>query len=147
MTRADLLALAVRVEAADAADRALDAEIVWRTTPGIVGIERGPMDDSEDDFLFEWWPRRPWAASWLTVPAFTASIDAAASLARKSSGFIAAMGDIAADGLPGVCLCIGTDPLKHVWGVSTGGGPDPDGKLARAMTAAALRVLAEETPQ
>lgn len=73
------------------------------------------------------------------VPHFTASLDAAvAQIAALNGPFIAQMGDIAADGLPGVCLCISTDPVKEVWGICLGGGSDHVGRLARAATAAAL---------
>lgn len=74
------------------------------------------------------------------TPAYTASLDAAMTLPIK--GFIAAMGEIVADGLPGVCLCVSTDPVREVWGVSYGAGDVTD-RLARAYTAAALRALAE----
>lgn len=74
-------------------------------------------------------------------PPYTKSIDNAATLARKAGGFIVTMGDIAADGLPGACICISTDPVKEVWGVSTGGGEENE-RLARALCAAALRAFA-----
>lgn len=74
-------------------------------------------------------------------PSYTKSIDDAATLARKAGGFIVTMGDIVADGLPGACICISTDPVREVWGVSTGGGAENE-RLARALCAAALRALA-----
>lgn len=74
-------------------------------------------------------------------PPYTKSIDNAATLARKAGGFIVTMGDIVADGLPGACICISTDPVREVWGVSTGGGAENE-MLARALCAAALRAFA-----
>ena len=116
--RSDLLALAARVEAAQGEDHKLDVDI---------------------ECALEW-PYAPWTGE---ARALTASLDAAASLVRSTQGFIAALGDIAADGMPGCCICISTDPVREVWGVSDA-GDGPDGRLARAMTAAALLAMAEE---
>ncbi len=132
MTRAsDLRALALRVEQATGADRILDAEIVWRTTPGVVGIERGPLDDDDSDYLFEWWPRRPWSASWLTVPAFTASLDAAASLVPEGWKYLAGRDDFPA-------------AYAQMWRNAEDGFAVNAATPALALTAAALRALAEE---
>jgi hypothetical protein len=145
MTRAGLLALAERVERAEGADRKLDAEIVWRTTPGIVGIERGPLDDDGLDYLFEWWPRRPWSASWLTVPTYTASLDAAASLVPSrwtrmilsTPGYIA--GFLVGDVVCGLHKDVSGGGGPMVYGIASGENAE-----ARTRTAAALRARAQE---
>jgi hypothetical protein len=142
-TRAEYLALAERVERAEGADRELDRAIAdaggWKkdpaTTTGWYSPEAVAASRREKRALWKY-PRGP-------LPAFTASLDAALSEALKH-GFVAAFGCIAADGLPGCCLCISTDPVREVWGISTGGGDDQKGRLARATIAAALRARAEE---
>lgn len=111
MTHAELLALAKRVEKATGADRALDRSCAVAAR-----------------------------VTAMHAPNYTASLDAAASLA--SDWLIADWGDMLADGLPGAALLISTDPVKHVYG--TGYGTRESGCLARAMTAAALRAMAEE---
>lgn len=67
MTRADLLALASRVEAAQGADREIDAAVMRCFTNSV---------ESDDG---EWW-YGPHDEAPRKVPAFTASLDAAASL-------------------------------------------------------------------
>jgi hypothetical protein len=76
----------------------------------------------------------------VSPPAYTSSLDAAASLADRWE--IAALGDMVADGLPGAVLLLSTDPVKHVSGI--GYGTRESGCLARALTAAALRAMAQE---
>lgn len=81
MTRADLLALAARVEAAQGADRVLDAEIVCAARGYTIHEQTDPARGH-----FAFWHGKPWESlctnctSW---PAFTASLDAAASLVPK----------------------------------------------------------------
>jgi hypothetical protein len=136
--RATLLALAARVEAAQGVDRGLDGEI-WCAINGYTHVMwdgAGVVFRQADNSIGHQPADR--------IRPVTASFDAAASLVRMTQGFIAALGDIAADGLPGCCICVSTDPVIEVWGVSIGGGDNPDGRLARAMTAAALRAMAEE---
>jgi hypothetical protein len=122
MTRAELRSLAERVEKATGADRALDLD-VWRAVcPDAATAEtRGKMP-------------LPWL--WCV----TSSLDAAVSLADH--WVIAAWGDMVADGLPGAVLLLSTDPVKHATGI--GHGTRESGCLARALTAAALRAMAEE---
>lgn len=69
------------------------------------------------------------------------SLDAALSLAKV--GFVAALSELAADGLPGCCICTdtSTSPPKYVWGVSYTPGSVVE-RLARATTAVAIRALA-----
>lgn len=122
-----LRALIARVESAAGADADLDRlishHVVYAPQP-------------------EWHLRLSLRDKW-TVPAYTASLDAALSLAMPH-GFIAALGCIAADGLPGCCICTSTDPVTEFWGLSAG-GTDATGRLARATIAAALRArLARE---
>jgi len=128
--RATLLALAHRVEAASGPDRALSADILKA-----VGYT-----------THAWRVFDPNGKPCQQVPDVLASIDAALSLVRRAKCFLATMGDLAGDGLPGCCLCVSTDPVQEVWGVSFGGGSDPDERLARATTAAVLRALAQEAP-
>lgn len=72
--------LIARIEAATGPDRALDVAIVAAITPGIVGVERGPLAPDTCSYLFRYDPPRAWSASWLPVPSYTASIDAALTL-------------------------------------------------------------------
>jgi hypothetical protein len=129
MSRAELLALAERVENALGPDAELDTLIrkvmdgrVWRNS-------RPPHDEHLDP---------------VNVPRYTASLDAATTLALRH-GFIATIGCIAADGLPGCLICTCTDPVREVWGLSAA-GTDQLGRLARATTSAALRAAAEDLP-
>lgn len=143
-TRAALLELATRVERASGPDHVLDAHIHC-------AVRGYTMHEDSDPSIgiFAFWTGDPWqspcinCSSWSEV---TASLDAALTLVRSVKCFIAALGDIAADGLPGCCLCVSTDPVHEIWGIALGGG-DPDGKLARATVSAALRALAAEAPQ
>jgi hypothetical protein len=114
MTRAELLALAARVEAATGPKRALDVMI-------------------ED--------ARGWPDALFTGDAqrYTRSHDAALSLASK--WHVVAWGDMVADGLPGAVLLLSTDPVRYAFSVAH--GTRESGVLARAMTAAALRAMAE----
>jgi hypothetical protein len=138
MTRDDLTALIARVEAATGPDRELDAASFVAITPGCVEVERRPPDglieSDQAAWLFRWKPRR-WSDSWRAVPRYTASLDAALTLAND--WVIASLGDMVADGLPGAVLLISTDPIKHATGI--GYGTRESGCLARALTAAALR--------
>ena len=130
--RADLLALAARVEAATGACRFMDADIMSLLTDT---VER---DDGD------WWygphdepPRR--------VPAFTASRDAAATLTlpRWSRTIVSMPGYV-----DGVLVGDAIVDLHH--DTSSGGGPyvrgaaSGDHAEARARTAATLRAMAEE---
>ncbi len=141
MSRADLIALIARVEAARGPDRELDAEIAWlRTAPDKKRL--GPPDLSR-----EVWhaglPTPAWV-EWDSVAAFhpfyTGSLDAAAAT-LASNWIIEALDDVVADGANVACagavLRISTDPIKHASGV--GYGTRESGCLARALTAAALR--------
>jgi hypothetical protein len=143
--KAELMALAEKVAALSGPDRGVDAAIAVAIDWRFAGYEDGdltPKGMAEKNGL-------PWLADrvvnsivtiWRHIPNFTASLDAAMSLA--GDWFIAQMGDLAADGLPGVCLCIDTNPVRHVWGVASGYDAS-SARLARAYTAAALRALAE----
>lgn len=76
-----LLALAVRCEKASGPDRELDTEIVCAITLGVVGIDAAePLGDQWCNRLFNYDPARCWSESWLPVPHFTASLDAALTL-------------------------------------------------------------------
>lgn len=77
--------LIAKLEAATGPDRSLDAEIVWHLTPGVIGIERGPPDGFGLDYLFVFDPPRRWMDSWLPVPNYTESLDAAQTLKPPSS--------------------------------------------------------------
>jgi hypothetical protein len=106
MTKAELLALAARVEAATGADRELDAEIVRR--------------DAAISVL--WWD---------SPPAYTASLDAAASLVPAGWSF-----EIRSTSAGRAWACAFTP--GHFAGQCQGNPP------ALALTAAALRAMAEE---
>lgn len=129
-----LAALALRVETAEGPDRVLDAAVELALTGGSaldLAYATDPMDGETVAMAVE---------RTLRPPNYTSSLDAALPEALKH-GFIASLGTIAADGLPGCCICTSTDPVKHVWGV--GFGRDEIGRLARATIAAALRAQAE----
>ena len=70
------------------------------------------------------------------LPNITGSLDDAVKLSIEF-GFIATLGDIVADGLPGCVLCTSTNPIIHQTGMSLA-GKDPVGRLARAVTSASL---------
>lgn len=117
-TPANLRALARVVESADAKNPAA----LWDIDGDIADVVGAPKHRVPDSY--------------------TSSLDAAVTLALQH-GFIATLGCIAADGLPGCCLCTSTDPVTEVWGVSLASG-DAVGRLARATVAAALRARAAE---
>lgn len=79
-------------------------------------------------------------------PAYTASLDAAMTLGEKF--LLVAMSDIAADGLPGVCLCSDTStaPPREHWGIALNQSKDETRQqvLARCYTGAVLLALAEQ---
>ncbi len=121
-------ALIQRVEAATGPDRELDAmvraaaervsfvKMIGKSAFRTSGGDRGLYD----------------------TPAYTASLDAAVSLV-PSGCLLVAMSDIAADGMPGVCLCSDTSaspPVEH-WGISI--AANRQAALALALCAAALR--------
>lgn len=77
---ADLIA---KLEAAEGPSRELDAEIVRQSTANCVGVERGPIGgDAQhyEEWLFRFDPPRSWVDSWLHVPRYTSSLDAALTL-------------------------------------------------------------------
>lgn len=76
------------------------------------------------------------------LPDLTGSLDAAVGLSIEF-GFIATLGDLVADGLPGCVLCTSTDPVITYTGISLA-GKDPVGRLARAVTSACLTARAAE---
>jgi hypothetical protein len=137
MTRAELLALAERVECASGPDRELDAEIaaacyggeiVWKTA----------------NHTMEQYPARRHASTMHVggfcnayVPTYTSSIDAAASLVPEGCE---------------VKLVFHTNPAFHARAavhrhVLDGSVPSHRGATpAIALTAAALRARAEEAP-
>jgi len=124
----DLMRLAERCEAATGPDRELDCDI---------GVAFG---------LFERDLMRPGMVikdgrSGMGWPAFTASLDAAMTLAKPF--MLVALSDIAADGLSGCCLCSDTttNPPTEYWGVPSEVAPREQ-ILARAVCAAALRAVA-----
>ena len=78
--RTTLLALADRCEQAAGPDRELDAEIVAAITHGVVGMGDETPDDDWLNRLYQWEPPRVWGDSWLPVPTYTASLDAAVTL-------------------------------------------------------------------
>jgi hypothetical protein len=113
MTRAELLALAARVEAATGADRELDRRIDhirWPVPQPAYHLELSLRD--------RW-----------DVPAFTSSIDAAASLVPATASTWRLDPRCAS-------ICVGRVRWKH------GMAATP----ALALTAAALRAMAEEAP-
>lgn len=125
MTRATLLALASRVEAATWADRELDAlvaEAHWQSRWG----RSKPKD--------------------IKVEPVTSSMDAAVSLV-PTNAFIAALSEIAADGMPGCCICTDTSttPPTEFWGLGLQRGERWE-VLARCVTAASLRAIAGSLP-
>jgi hypothetical protein len=94
MSRADLIALIARVEAARGPDREVDAEIAWlRTAPDKKRL--GPPDLSR-----EVWhaglPTPAWV-KWDSVagfhPFYTGSLDAAATLVPKGFGYLVGVDD------------------------------------------------------
>lgn len=143
MAQDELLALAERVEAATGADRELD-----KLTALAAGYTTLPDGYGEGN---DWWtpdgralPRvhgfgaRP--------PAFTKSMNDAVSLV-PSDAFIAALSEIAAEGMPGCCLCTdtSTSPPTEFWGLGLQRG-DRWEILARCITAASLRAIAGAMP-
>lgn len=133
--REKLLALAARVEAGVGEDRELDAEIVAAITPGIVGIDRSTRVRLEPEWIFVFDPPRRRIDSFVYVPAFTASIEAAATLMPADWSF-----DIhywPSDTEPARCSVRGMskDGSKRSHGFARG---EP-----RARTAAGLLALAE----
>jgi hypothetical protein len=142
MTRKEqLTALAERVEGLSGPDREVDRDIAdalglgppadWQREParfpnGAINLDVGCWTSPRGGFI-------------RSSARYTASLDAAMS--PTGDWFIAQMGDLVADGMPGVCLCTSTDPLKHVWGTSCG-DDSHTARLARAYTAAALRARA-----
>lgn len=123
MTKADLLNLAARVEAATGADRALDGFVAiaagWRlkTVDGVHYWRRGDYS---------------WTAEMEGMPpAFTASVDAAAALVPEGCDWsVARVGGK-------VSACVSAE-LRDVAGAVNAATP------AIALTAAALRAMAEE---
>lgn len=78
---ARLLALAERVEKAEGPDRDTDALIVAAITPGVVGLDEAePLGEDWCNRLYCYEPTRNWSDSWLPVPAYTSSVDAAIEL-------------------------------------------------------------------
>ena len=135
MTRRDeLLALADRVEAATGADTLLDALVSAAVNDAVLEVQDGcrAAFHSAD------------GARWVSVPVlpYTASIDAALTLVP--SGWRIHTGDftirdwsMAADCESATATVIGRDGPEH------GHASTP----ALAITAAALRALAQETPE
>ena len=129
MTRAELLALAARVEAAPGADKMLDAEVAVAATPGLFS------DGGYVGFTGRGDMRPP--------PAYTSSLDAAASLVDDGWEW-------------SVCRACGEhSPMRHFGGRNGGcydanAGPWGSPKRATAatpalaLTAAALRARAQE---
>jgi len=121
VTRADLLALAARVEAATGADRELDREI--------------------DRALFPQYWRRSETGSWFSnyvhrPPAFTASLDAAASLVPEGWAYhIAVRPWFDVFQAKGSVWAFGQRVASFTASAAT---------PALALTAAALRALAQE---
>jgi hypothetical protein len=140
MRKADLLALAARVEAAEGADRALDAEIAlaagWkqlRQAQAWWRPEHVAEARKRRKALWVWGPTQ--------LPAFTASLDAAASLVpKKCLYFVRTLWDESGKaGYAGVTRY--TAAPKRVFINETAGvAASP----ALALTAAALRAIAEE---
>lgn len=124
-TRADLIALAARVEQAQGPDRELDAEIAraigWK-----------------ESLSGRWW-KPPGGDDWnFVLPPFTASLDAALTLVPEGWIFAVHSGD---DRGPPVAYCVpnmGRLPWPH-W-VDDINAATP----ALALTAAALRARAED---
>jgi len=135
MTRAQLEALAARVEAAQGADRVLDAEIC-------VALRGYTMHEDSDPMtgIFAFWVGKPWesecinCSNWID---YTSSLDAAASLVPSQYAWtlgqnvhhrtwLASVNTLDADGAP--CS------------VAMTGAATP----ALALTAAALRARAME---
>jgi hypothetical protein len=122
MTRAELLALAARVEKAEGADQALDAEIA--RAAGHKAHDRGKMG---------WTVQFNGRGIHHNLPAFTASLDAAASLVPAGWGYELRQGRSG-----------DRKALCRMWnghGVWTGGTVAATAPLA--LTAAALRAMAE----
>ncbi len=115
---ADLLALAARVEAADGADRALDAEI------GAVTLKNGAVRVTDDGRRLQISPppRR-----------YTASLDAAASLVPEGWNW-----EVYSDGTALLWM-----PPAGEWSIRRTAVADA-ATPALALTAAALRAMAEE---
>ncbi len=134
MTRAELLALAARVEAAAGADREMDAEI-WRAAqPHDYAIWEA---DLRQRLNLDWDELRKRATikanAEARAPKYTASLDAAASLVPED-WYVCAVAFL---------------PIKRVWhvvlslpGLATAQAAADTEQNAR--TAAALRAMAEE---
>lgn len=138
MKKDELRALAQRVMALAGPSGLTDEDIAratgWKTV--CMGVEQ----------RVGW--RSPEGKERYSIPAFTASLDAAMAMGRQF--LLVAMSDIAADGLAGVCLCsdTSTSPPKEHWGIAFGGAAGlREQVLARCYTAAALLALAEQVPE
>jgi hypothetical protein len=130
--RADILALASRVEAAGGADRALDGAIA--TALGWTEVHASFLraDLGRPPGVIDWWDH---------VPSYTASLDAALSLVPE-----------------GLAWTLGQNVHHHYWlasanSINADGAPFSVGNgthtkyPALALTAAALRAIAEEVDQ
>lgn len=89
--RATLEALLARVLEGEGPDRELDAEIVAAFTRGVVGLGDETPDENWRNRLYRWEPPRVWADSWLPVPKYTESLDAALTLVPEGWSWYSAM--------------------------------------------------------
>lgn len=89
--RATLEALLARVLEGEGPDRELDAEIVAAFTPGVVSLGDEIPDENWCNRLYRWEPPRVWRDSWLYVPEYTASLDAALTLVPEGWSWYAEM--------------------------------------------------------
>jgi hypothetical protein len=152
MTRADQLRdLARRVEAAQGADRAIDAE-VWAHTvkrealarAGDWKVARG-WDGTCSGALVVWDQPPPHAAGtgaiWGPAPAYTASLDAAVSLVPAGHSWSVYGGEREEGHATAYCVPNGGRLPWPRWVDDVNAA-----KPALALTAAAMRALAEEAP-
>ncbi len=122
MTRAELLALAERVEKAAGADRELDAEIARTLLPHNAEY----ITRSRDGWSYRIFAGVGWDDEWIETRRYTASLDAAASLVP--AGWAWCVHDV------GVASAMRAPTIVKAQGATP----------ALALTAAALRAMAAE---
>lgn len=138
MSAAQLLALAERVEAATGPDRDLDAEIALHLAGRWEYAARRALDgglvwSGDATAVLFCAPPISWADSWVTVPTYSASLDAAATLMPPDFSWGA--GDLDEDDRPWACLTPHGEPFGDYSGKAV--------NVAMSLAAASLRALAD----
>ena len=145
--RATLEALLARVLEGEGPDRELDAEIVAAFTRGVVGLGDETPDENWRNRLCRWEPPRVWADSWLPVPKYTESLDAALTLVPEGWGWTVFDADPVRRNPPGAFLVDNTysppdDPFEYDRPVVEASAATPP----RALIAACIKARMEAQP-